>query len=146
MTGGEQNEFPDHLLYDVHNQIWYEPLEDGTVRAGFTRWAVNLMGEVLVFTPTRVGRGFEKDRSFALVEGGKWVGAAHAAFDGVVASHNALLLRKPELLNQEPFGRGWMVTMRPAGEDWRNGLVDGRSVGAAFEAWLESAAYKARVR
>ena len=40
------------------------------------------MGDVLVFTPKRSGSDFEKERSFAMVEGGKWVGAARAAFDG----------------------------------------------------------------
>ena len=46
-------DYPDHLFYDMNNQIWYEPLADGTMRAGFTPWAVALMGEVLVFTPSR---------------------------------------------------------------------------------------------
>jgi len=107
-------DFPDHLLYDIENQIWYEPLPDGTVRAGFTAWAANLMGDVLVFTPKRLGRTFEKDRSFAVVEGGKWVGSARAAFDGVVVAHNELLERTPELLNKDSYGRGWMLIVRPA--------------------------------
>ncbi|HKA80239.1 MAG TPA: glycine cleavage system protein H, partial [Xanthobacteraceae bacterium] len=76
MVKVKDDEFPDHLFYDMENQIWYEPLGDGTVRAGFTAWAVTFMGEVLVFTPKRVGRDFEKGKSFAVVEGGKWVGSA----------------------------------------------------------------------
>jgi hypothetical protein len=51
-------------------------ISDGTVRAGFTPWAASLMGDVLVFTPKRIGRDFEKDRSFATIEGGKWIGSA----------------------------------------------------------------------
>jgi glycine cleavage system H protein len=136
------NDFPDHLLYDMDNQIWYEPLGDGTVRAGFTTWAANLMGDVLVFTPKRVGRDFEKSRSFAVVEGGKWVGSARAAFDGVVISHNELLERNPELLNQDAFAEGWMLVVRPAREDWQAGLVTGAAIGPAFEAWFASEAYK----
>ena len=83
-------EFPEHLLYDLENQIWYQPLEDGTVRAGFTKWAAGLMGEILVFTPKRLTFDFDKGRSFAVVEGGKWVGSARAAFDGVVVSRSNL--------------------------------------------------------
>ena len=138
------NDFPDHLLYDVENQIWYEPLGDGTVRAGFTPWAANLMGEVLVFTPKRVGREFEKGRSFAIVEGGKWVGSARAAFEGVVISHNELLMRAPELLNQDAYGQGWKIIMRPAHGSWREALVGGAAIGPAFTAWLASGAYKDR--
>ena len=140
----QDNEFPDHLYYDIENQIWYEPLTDGTVRTGFTTWAVNLMGEVLVFTPKRLGRDFEKNRSFAVVEGGKWVGAARAAFEGVVVAHNEALERKPALLNQDPFGTGWMLIVRPSSDDWRAALATGDTIAPAFDAWLATDAYKDR--
>jgi len=140
----DNSEFPEHLLYDIENQIWYAPLPDGTVRAGFTAWSAKLMGDVLVFTPKRIGRDFEKDRSFAVVEGGKWVGSARAAFDGVVVAHNALLVRKPELMNADPFGEGWMLIVRPAQDDWRAGLVTGAAIAPAFEAWLASGVYRER--
>jgi glycine cleavage system H protein len=140
----QEIEFPDHLFYDIDNQIWYQPLDDGTVRAGFTTWAANLMGDVLVFTPKRIGRDFEKGRSFAVVEGGKWIGSARAAFDGVVIAHNPLLERKPELLNQDAFGEGWMLIVRPAQDNWRQGLVTGTAFAPAFAAWLSSGVYKDR--
>jgi glycine cleavage system H protein len=144
MVNVQDSDFPDHLLYDIENQIWYEPLDDGTVRAGFTAWAAKLMGEVLVFTPKRIGRGFEKGRSFAVVEGGKWVGSARAAFDGVVIAHNEQLAYKPELLSREAFGAGWMLIVRPIREGWREGLVTGAAIAPAFEAWMATGAYKDR--
>ena len=144
MVSLEDHEFPDALLYDMDNQIWYEPLDDGSVRAGFTSWAVKLMGDVLVFTPKRIGRAFEKGRSFALVEGGKWVGSARAAFDGVVVAHNELLIDKPEILNQDAYGQGWMLTVRPTLPGWRDGLVTGAAIGPAFQAWMTTSAYKDR--
>ncbi|HMK68172.1 MAG TPA: hypothetical protein VK433_06470, partial [Stellaceae bacterium] len=82
-------EFPERLFYDVPNQIWYAALSDGTCRVGWTSIAVALAGKILVFTPKRVGLDFEKNRSFATVEGGKWVGAAKAGFEGKVVAHNA---------------------------------------------------------
>jgi glycine cleavage system H protein len=140
----EDYDFPDHLYYDIENQIWYEPLGDGTVRAGFTAWATNLMGDVLVVTPKRIGREFEKNRSFAVVEGGKWVGAARAAFDGIAVAHNGALERQPELLNHDPFGAGWLLIVRPARGDWREGLVTGDAIAPAFAAWFATDAYKDR--
>jgi glycine cleavage system H protein len=140
----EDSEFPDHLLYDIENQIWYEPLADGTVRAGFTAWAVTLMGEVLVFTPKRIGRDFEKGRSFATVEGGKWVGSARAAFDGIVVAHNESLVRKPELIMQDAYGAGFMLVVRPTGDAWRAGLVTGAAIAPAFAAWLATGVYRDR--
>jgi glycine cleavage system H protein len=144
VTNGEDPEFPPHLLYDIENQIWYEPLGDGTIRAGFTRWAANLMGEILVFTPKRLNFDFERERSFGVVEGGKWVGSARAAFDGVVVRHNERLNRTPELLNQDPYGQGWMLVVRPSQDDWRDKLVDGASVKPAFDAWIKTGSYKDR--
>lgn len=137
-------DFPEELFYDLNNQIWYAPLDDGKVRAGFTSWAASLMGDVLVFTPKRIGRDFEKERSFAVVEGGKWVGSARAAFDGVVIAHNEVLERKPELMNSDAYGDGWMLILQPARDDWKSGLVTGADIAPAFEAWMGSEAYKAR--
>src|SRR5215470_7485711 len=134
----QDHDFPDHLLYDIENQIWYESLADGTARAGFTAWAVSLMGEVLVFTPKRIGRDFEKGRSFATIECGKWVGSARAAFNGVVVAHNELLRRKPELLNHDAFGTGWMLIVRASEENWQERLITGQGVEEAFAAWLAS--------
>ena len=137
-------EFPENLLYDIENQIWYAPQTDGTLRTGFTAWSAALMGEVLVFTPKRLGHTFEKDRWFAMVEGGKWVGAARAGFDGVVVAHNEALVDRPELLTKDPFGAGWMLIVRPSDEGWRDGLVTGPEVGATIEAWIATGSYKKR--
>ena len=138
-------EFPEHLWYDLENQIWYEPLSDGTIRAGFTPIAIALAGEVLVFAPKRIGRPFEAQRSFAVIECGKWVGAARAAFNGVVVAANSDLERKPGLLNEDAFGRGWMLIVRADDPGWRDGLITGPEIGPAYAAWLATQAYTHRV-
>jgi len=130
--------FPEERYFDVTNQIWYEPLPDGTVRAGFTAIALALAGEVLVFTPKRVGLTFDKGRSFATIEGGKWAGSARAAFDGTVVANNQALIRRPTTANLDPYGEGWMIVAQPAAADWSAGLVTGAAVADAFEAWMES--------
>jgi glycine cleavage system H protein len=140
----QDHDFPEHLLYDVENQIWYEPLADGTLRTGFTTWAAALMGEILVFTPKRLGHTFDKDRWFAMVEGGKWVGAARAAFDGTIVAQNEALIDKPEFLMSDPFGQGWMLIVRPANDDWRAGLITGGEVGPTIESWIAGGSYKDR--
>jgi glycine cleavage system H protein len=137
-------EYPEHLYYDLQNQIWYEPLADGTIRAGFTPIAIALAGEVLVFAPKRVGSPFEAQRSFAIIECGKWVGAARAAFNGVVVAGNADLERKPGLLNEDAFGKGWMLIVRADDPGWREDLLTGAETGPAFAAWLAAEAYKGR--
>jgi glycine cleavage system H protein len=140
----QDHEFPEHLFYDVENQIWYAPLPDGTLRTGFTSWAATLMGEVIVFTPKRLGHAFEKDRWFAMVEGGKWIGAARAGFDGTVVAQNEALVDKPELLTSDAFGDGWMLIVRPADDNWRSGLVTGAAIGPTIERWIADGSYKER--
>lgn len=144
MVRVQDHEFPEGLFYDIDNQIWYAPLADGELRAGFTSWAAALMGEILVFTPKRIGHAFEKNRWFAMVEGGKWVGAARAAFPGIVTAHNTALERKPQLLNQDAFGAGWMLVVRPADAGWGEGLVTGDGIAPALAAWLASGVYQER--
>jgi len=136
--------FPDQLFYDLTNQIWYEALADDSIRAGFTPLAMELAGEVLVFTPKRVGRDFEAQRSFATVEGGKWVGAARAAFDGIVVAVNEELIKRPGLLNKDAFGEAWMLVVRANSGTWRDGLVTGAAVEEAFAKWLAAESYKDR--
>lgn len=138
------NEYPEHFCYDLDNQIWYEPLAGGTIRVGFTPISIALAGEVLAFTPKRVGRDFGAGRSFATIECGKWVGAARAAFEGVVVASNEELERRPMLLNEDAFGAGWMLIVRPADAGWRQRLTTGPAVATAFAAWLASEAYKDR--
>lgn len=138
------HDYPEHLYYDVENQIWYEALGDGTVRAGFTPISLALAGDVLVFTPKRVGRPFEPNRSFATIECGKWVGAARAAFAGVVVAANEQLEQRPKLLNEDAFGAGWMLIVKPDAADWTTGLVTAADVAPTFQAWIAAEGYKSR--
>jgi glycine cleavage system H protein len=129
--------FPDDLWYDVQNHTWYKPEGEGLVRAGMTPVAIALAREVLVFTPKRVGREFEKNRSFATVESAKWVGAVRAAFDGTVAVVNEALITNPQVANRDCYGDGWMMLVRPATANWTDGLVTGDAVASAYEKWMD---------
>lgn len=138
------HEFPEDRLYDIENQVWYVPLSDGTARAGFTPLSMTLAGDALVFTPKRVGKPFWRDKWFAMVECGKWIGAARAAFDGVLVGHNDQLVAKPILLNRDAFGEGWMAILKPDAPDWRDGLVTGPDLLPRLTAWYEQESYKDR--
>ena len=128
--------FPDDLLYDVPNHVWYQLLPDGTVRAGLTSVATALSGPMLAFTTKRPTREFEKGKSFATIESGKWVGPARACFDGVVVTINEALMSRPNIANADPYGTGWMLTAKPASDDWNAGLITGPAIAQAFEAWM----------
>jgi len=138
------HDFPEDRLYDIENQVWYVPLGDGTVRAGFTPLSMTLAGDALVFTPKRVGKPFWREKWFAMVECGKWIGAARAAFDGVLVGYNEQLVAKPILLNRDAFGEGWMAILRPDAADWPGGLATGPDLLPRLTAWYEAESYRDR--
>lgn len=134
---------PDELLYDVDNHIWYRETGDGNVRLGMTAVATAMAGQLVAYTPKKAGRTVEAGKSCATVESGKWVGPAKAAFSGTVVSINEELAAKPALANDDPYGAGWLVILKPA--DWaaaRAALTPGAEVAPKYEAKMAADNFK----
>src|SRR5210317_563246 len=87
-------------LYDVENHIWFQEVGDGNVRLGMTAVATAMAGQLVAFTPKKVGRSVREGKSCATVESGKWVGPAKSAAGGEVVGVNEELLGNPSLANQ----------------------------------------------
>jgi len=125
---------PDDLLYDVENHIWFTEVGDGTVKLGMTTIATAMAGQLVAFTPKKVGRSVRAGRSCATVESGKWVGPAKSAAGGEVVAVNDELLANPSLANQDPYS-AWMVQLKP--DDWdsvKSSLTPGSEVTGPYEA------------
>lgn len=126
---------PDDLLYDVDNHIWLKELPDGNVKIGMTTVATAMAGQLVAFTPKKVGREVQAGKSCATVESGKWVGPAKSAVGGEVAQVNDELVARPALANEDPYDKGWMVILKPTGwADVKATLVPGSQVAAPYEA------------
>jgi glycine cleavage system H protein len=130
---------PDDLLYDVDNHIWLKELDDGNIKIGMTTVATAMAGQLVAFTPKKVGRAVQAGKSCATVESGKWVGPAKSAAGGEVVAVNDDLVAKPTLANEDPYGAGWMVVIKP--EDWaavKPTLTPGAQVGPKYEAKMDA--------
>ena len=126
---------PDDLLYDVPNHIWLRETGDGNVKIGMTTVATAMAGQLVAFTPKKVGRKVEAGKSCATVESGKWVGPAKAAAGGEVVAVNEDLVATPSLANADPYDKGWLVIIKP--DDWasvKSSLTPGIEVAPAYEA------------
>jgi glycine cleavage system H protein len=126
---------PDELLYDVENHIWYQEVEGGNVKLGMTTVATAMAGQLVAFTPKKAGRSVDAGKSCATVESGKWVGPAKSAVAGSVVAVNEEMVGKPSLANEDPYGAGWMVILKPA--DWaavKGTLTPGSQVAPKYEA------------
>jgi glycine cleavage system H protein len=125
---------PDDLLYDVDNHTWYRDLGDGTAQMGMTMVATALAGQLVAFTPKKVGRSVQAGKSCATIESGKWVGPAKSVADGEVVAVNDDVVADPKLANADPY-KAWLVQLRLT--DWASvkaGLTPGSSVAALYEA------------
>ncbi len=126
---------PDELLYDVQNQIWFQELGDGNVKVGMTAVATAMAGRLVAFTPKGVGKEVKAGKSCATIESGKWVGPAKVAGGGTVVEVNEALVATPSLANDDPYGKGWLLILKP--EAWdavKPTLIPGTAVAAPYEA------------
>lgn len=133
---------PDNLLYDVENHTWFTEVGDGTVRIGMTTIATAMAGQLVAFTPKKVGRKVRAGRSCATVESGKWVGPAKSAAGGEVVAVNDAMLANPSMANEDPYA-AWMVQLQP--EDWdsvKASLVPGTDVAGPYEAKMDSEGFE----
>lgn len=125
---------PDDLLYDVENHIWFKEQGDGNVKLGMTTVATAMAGQLVAFTPKKVGRPVQAGKSCATVESGKWVGPAKSAAGGEIVTVNEDLVNKPSLANEDPYGAGWLIILKP--EDWaaaKATLTPGTAVAGPYE-------------
>jgi len=126
---------PDDLYYNVENNVWARKEADGTVTIGMTAYACALAGEVVAYTPKKVGRSVELNKSAATIESGKWVGPVKTPVAGEVVAINDAVSANPKSINADPYGNGWLVKFRPANWDGdAASLVTGAAVTKAFEA------------
>ncbi|HXZ96332.1 MAG TPA: hypothetical protein VEG37_04695 [Burkholderiales bacterium] len=130
---------PDDLLYDVDNHIWYQEMPDGNVKLGMTSVATAMSGQLVAFTPKKIGRAIEAGKSCATVESGKWVGPAKSLVAGEVIAVNDALAAKPTLANEDSYGAGWLVILKP--QDWpgiKARLTTGADVAQKYEAKMNA--------
>jgi len=126
---------PDHLLYDVDNHIWFQEQPDGSLKVGMTIVATAMAGQLVAFTPKKVGRQVEAGKSCATVESGKWVGPAKSAASGAVVAINEQLVGNPQLANQDPYDNGWFIILQPTNwGDVKPTLTPGSEVASKYEA------------
>lgn len=128
-------ELPDDLYYEVEDNVWARREEDGTLVVGMTAYACSLSGQIVAFTPKKVGKIVERKRSLSTVESGKWVGPVKAPVGGEIVAVNEALFDDPGIINADPYGAGWLLRIKPM--DWEGEagfLVSGEAIAAAFEA------------
>jgi glycine cleavage system H protein len=99
-------------------------VDGDTATIGVTDFAASQLGDVVFVDLPEVGRTVEQFAAFGVVESVKAVSDLYAPVSGEVLEVNADLSGKPELVNSDPFGAGWMIRVRIADSTQVAGLLD----------------------
>ena len=130
---------PDDLYYWVEKHVWAKPDTDGTVLVGMTDVAQSLAGKIVVVSLRSLNKTLVRGKSAGTLESGKWVGSIPTPVAGTVVEVNEALKAKPNTINEDPYGAGWIIRVQPA--HWEADaaeLVTGTSGIAAYREKLSA--------
>ncbi len=124
---------PDELYYQPEDHIWVR-VEGSRAVVGLDDLAQRSAGRVSAVRLKPGGRPIAKGRPFGTMEAGKYVGPLKAPLAGQVVAVNEEVMARPDLLNADPYGGGWLIVVEP--EDAARDLA-ALVHGEAVKGWLE---------
>jgi glycine cleavage system H protein len=98
---------PADLLYTKEHE--WTRLEGSTARVGITEYAAKTLNDVVYLSLPSLGANLKQYSSFGTIESIKAVSELYSPLSGTVRSLNSELQTRPELVNQSPYGEGWIV-------------------------------------
>jgi len=110
---GEEYMIPDGLLYTEEHE-WVRVEGDGTVTIGVTDYAQKQLHEIVYVELPDVEAEVEQMSVVGAVESVKAVSDLNCPVSGAVSEVNDELLDSPELINEDPYGEGWIAKLRPS--------------------------------
>ncbi len=123
--------YPDDLKY--HAEHDWARIEGDSATFGITWYAQDALGEVVFFDPPKVGAQVTKDQAYTEVESVKAVSDVIAPLSGEVTEVNDGLGDKPETINEDPYGEGWLVKVKLSDPSEVESLMDSTEYQATLE-------------
>jgi glycine cleavage system H protein len=125
---------PDGLLYTQDHEWLRVEGEEAVV--GITEYAATELGDIVFVEMPAVGARFQPAQSFGVIESVKTASDLYSPAAGEIIAINEALHDKPELVNNDPYGEGWMIRIKLAtGAGGPEGLME----AAAYRALIEAA-------
>jgi len=104
-------QFPDNLNYaDTHEYVLEE---NGLLKIGVSEFAIDQLGDIVFVELADQGVTLEKGETFGTIESVKAVEEVYVPFSGKIVSINENVIDNPELLQNDPIGKGWLVILKP---------------------------------
>jgi glycine cleavage system H protein len=117
-----EESYPEDLQY--HPEHDWARVDGDVATLGITWFAQEQLGEVVFFDPPSVGDSVEADKPYAEVESVKAVSDVIAPVSGEVIEVNEAIAASPELVNDDPYGQGWLVRVKLADPSECDRLLD----------------------
>jgi glycine cleavage system H protein len=125
--------YPDDLLFHPdHDWARIDAQDPDLATLGITWYAQDALGEVVFFDPPATGTSLTKGAPYAEVESVKAVSDVIAPLSGEIIEVNQALAENPAVINEDPYGEGWLVKVRLADPSERETLLDARSYRATL--------------
>jgi len=103
--------FPENVRYAKDHE--WARIEGDKVRVGVSDYAQDRLGDITFVEMPQVGDIFDRGQEFGTLESTKAVGELFMPLSGEVLEVNITLADSPELINQDPYGRGWILVIKP---------------------------------
>ena len=124
--------YPKQFRYTKEHE-WVDAAKDGSGRIGITDYAQHELGDVVFVELPASGTQLAAGKTIGSVESVKAVSDIYAPATCEVIEANSALKDKPEFINTDPHGEGWLVKVKLANPAELNSLMD----SAAYEAYIE---------
>src|SRR5471032_3245127 len=113
--------YPEELLY--HSEHYWARIDGDEAVLGVTWYAQDSLGELVHYEPPDVGSTVGKDAFYGEVESVKAVSDLISPLSGEVLEVNQAVVDAPELVNDDPYGAGWLIRIRISSESERDQLL-----------------------
>jgi glycine cleavage system H protein len=114
--------YPDDLRY--HREHDWARMEGDEATFGVTWYAQDALGEIVFCEPPEVGSRASKDQAYAEIESVKAVSEVYAPLSGEIVAVNDAVADRPELINEDPYGEGWLVRVKLSDPSEGDALMD----------------------
>ncbi len=129
-------EFPEDLKYSSEHE-WAAVEEGNRIRVGITDFAQDALGDVVYVDIPEEGTEVRAGETFGEVESTKSVSDVFSPVTGRVVQRNTALSETPELVNQDPYGEGWMAVIEMGDPEELNDLLDAAAYRRLVEEGVE---------
>ena len=127
--------FPKHLHYHQEHHVWCFFESDERIRLGITPLGLSSLGELAYLSLNPLESKIEQGQAMGVLEAAKMTGELIAPLSGLIVEHNQKALVDPFLVNQDPYGKGWLCLIEC--ENWKL-EAETLITGEAVEAWSEN--------